>query len=54
MDEIGVRYLFRGDGYTYDEHGNQGFMEYLARQVPLDQIEGAACIDVVPSFGVRR
>jgi len=48
-DEIGLGKLFRGDGYTYDDDGNQGNLEYLAKQMPLMGIEGAAIVDIVPS-----
>ena len=36
-----------GDGYTYDDQGARGNLEYLARQAPLESI-GAAVLDVVP------
>ena len=29
-DEVGLKKLYRGDGYTYDDHGNKGNLEYLA------------------------
>ena len=47
-DEIGLKKLFRGDAYTYDDDGSVGYLEYLARQTRLDSIKGAAIIDVVP------
>ena len=46
-DEIGLKGLYRGDGYTYDDQGARGNLEYLARQAPLESI-GAAVLDVVP------
>ena len=48
-DELGLRNLFRGDGFTYDDDGKRGPPEYLARNVPLGEIEGVAVMDVVPS-----
>jgi len=48
-DEIGLKKLFRGDGYTYDDDGRRGSSEYLARQMPLDSIPDAVIVDVEPS-----
>ena len=47
-DEIGLKGLYRGDGYTYDDKGVRGNLEYLARQAPLSSIPGAVVLDVVP------
>jgi hypothetical protein len=46
-DEIGLKRLFTGDGLTMDDDGKPGPPEYLARNLPLDEM-GAAVIDVVP------
>lgn len=48
-DEIGLKGLYRGDGLTYDDDGQPGNREFLARQMPLSAIEGAVVVDVVPS-----
>ena len=50
-DEIGLKGLYRGDGLTYDDDGQPGNREFLARQMPLSAIEGAVVVDVVPSRG---
>ena len=49
FDEIGIRELFKGDGYTYDDEGVRGPREYVARNGKLAEISGAVVIDVVPS-----
>ena len=33
-----LRMLFSGDGYTYDENGNRGLMEYIAPNRRLDEL----------------
>ena len=50
-DEIGLKGLYRGDGLSYDDDGQPGNREFLARQMPLSAIEGAVVVDVVPSRG---
>ena len=50
-DEIGLKDLYRGDGYTYDDAGRRGNREFLARQMRISEIEGAVVVDVVPSRG---
>ena len=50
-DEIGLKSLYSGDGYTYDDNGDRGPREYLARNAPLADIQGIAVLDVVPSAG---
>lgn len=53
-DEIDLKKLYSGDGYTVDDDGNRGPMEYLTRQARLDEIEGVVVVDVVPSTGQAR
>ena len=48
-DEIGLKSLYRGDGYAYDDSGIRGPCEFLARNAPLADIQGIAVLDVVPS-----
>ena len=50
-DEIGLKSLYRGDGYAYDDNGTRGPLEYLARNAPLADIQGVVVLDVVPSAG---
>ena len=50
-DEIGMKKLFKGDGYTYDDNGTRGPLEYLARNAPLADIQGIVVLDVDPSSG---
>jgi hypothetical protein len=47
-DEIGLKALFTGSGFTMDDNGRQGPPEYLAKNTPLDEIAGAVVVDVVP------
>lgn len=35
---IHLRELFAGDGYTYDEEGNRGLMEYITKNCSLDEL----------------
>lgn len=48
-DEIGLKSLYKGDGYVYDDGGNRGPSEYLACNMPLANIIGIEVLDVVPS-----
>ena len=48
-DEISLRKLYGGDGYTYDDNGNRGNKEYLSRNTTLDSIAGATLVDVNPA-----
>ena len=48
-DEIGLKGLFTGTGYTMDDDGNAGPPEYLARNLPLADVHGIAIVDVVPT-----
>jgi len=41
-DELGLKGLFRGDGFTYDDHGERGYEEFLACNLRLREIQGAA------------
>jgi hypothetical protein len=41
-----LRELFRGDGYTYDEHGRMGVKEYLMRNCPIATIPGHVLINL--------
>ena len=50
-DEIGLKDLYRGDGFTYDDGGRRGNREFLARQMRISEIEGVVVVDVVPSGG---
>lgn len=48
-DEVGVKGLYSGDGYTLSEDGKKGVREYLARNRRLEDIEGCVLFDVDPS-----
>lgn len=48
-DEIGLKSLYKGDGFTYDDNSNRGPLEYLARNAPLADIQGIVVLDVVPA-----
>lgn len=37
---IKCTYLYRGDGYTYNEKGERGIKEYLFKRVSLDELKG--------------
>jgi hypothetical protein len=41
-DELGLKGIFRGDGFTYDDHGERGYEEFLACNLRLREIQGAA------------
>jgi len=41
-----LRELFRGDGFTYDEHGNRGVREYLLPNVEVSSIDGVIVHDL--------
>jgi hypothetical protein len=41
-----LRELFRGDGFTYDEHGNRGVREYLLPNVEVSSIPGVIVHDL--------
>jgi len=43
-DELGARWLFKGDGLTYDESGEPGCEEFLARNMELGDIVGAVVV----------
>ncbi|MBD3351195.1 MAG: hypothetical protein GF364_06890 [Candidatus Lokiarchaeota archaeon] len=43
---VELRDLFAGDGYTYDEEGNRGLMEYIAPNKPLDELGEHILIDL--------
>ena len=47
----GLTNLGRERRLTYDDDGQPGNREFLARQMPLSAIEGAVVVDVVPSRG---
>ncbi|MFX1294784.1 MAG: hypothetical protein ACFFD2_08020 [Promethearchaeota archaeon] len=40
------RVMFSGDGYTYDEDGNRGLMEYIAPNKRLDELGEYRLIDM--------
>uniref|UniRef100_A0A7S2UYZ7 Uncharacterized protein n=1 Tax=Fibrocapsa japonica TaxID=94617 RepID=A0A7S2UYZ7_9STRA len=48
-DEIGIKGLFVGDGRTQNDAGEQGPREFLARNLPINDIEGHIVIEVNPS-----
>ena len=48
MDEIGLKRLYTGSGYTLNDDGETGPPEYLAQNKILVDIEGLATISVVP------
>ena len=41
--------LFRGDGYAYDEHGRRGAREYVMPNTRVEDLPGAARVDLDPS-----
>lgn len=45
-DEIGLRALYSGMGYTVDDDGMQGPREYLCANTPLTEMVGAVVVDV--------
>ena len=47
-DEIGLRNLFLGTGRTMNDEGVLGPPEYLCRNLPLAEMQGAVVVDVVP------
>ena len=46
-DEIGLKKIYHGNGYTSDDDGKRGDMEYLALQKRLDDIDWVVIIDVM-------
>ena len=49
-DEIGIKDLFSGHGRTVNDDGTLGPPEYLCRNVPLADISGCCCVDIVPEL----
>ena len=49
-DEIGIKDLFSGHGRTVNDDGTLGPLEYLCRNVPLADISGCCCVDIVPEL----
>ena len=45
-DELGLKGLFSGDGFTYDDHGERGSEEFLACNKRLREIQGASVVQV--------
>ena len=45
-DEIGLKGLYSGTGYTVDDDGRQGPPEYLCANTPLTEMVGAVVVDV--------
>ena len=41
-----LRELYRGDGYTYDERGRRGVVEYLMKNCPIAQIPNHVLMDL--------
>lgn len=51
---VHLREQFSGDGYTYDDRGNRGLMEYIVENKPIHDLGEHALIDIEVSIPTTK